>query len=163
MPVSGEAWLLIGCIAVGWWVAYRPGGGRVSTTGRMVSVRGHGHGATRTKIATHELGHAWAARELGGVVRSVTVTNSGGLVRATLPTSDPQAAVTFYAAGAAAAGTREGAHADEACIRRELRAVPRGQRKQVEKAGRRDAQRIARKHAREIERDAAVLAERGRL
>lgn len=155
--MNGGAWLVLGCLLVGWWCMR----GSRSTSGRSVAIRGHGH--DRPTIARHEAGHAAAARALGGRVRSATVTNSSGLVRAQLPTSDAQAAITFWAAGAAAAGTHAGAHADEQLIRRELRMLPPEDRRRVEHAARADAARIVRQHAGRIDRDAVRLDQKGRL
>jgi hypothetical protein len=158
--MRGEAWLFLLCVGIAWLIV-RPRGSGGAATGRMVRV--HGHGNDRATIATHEAGHAVAARALGGKVRSATMSNSGGLVRVTLPTSSSKAAITFWAAGSTAAGTRHGADADEAYIRRELRTLPRDQRKQVEREARRDAARIVSQHSAQIRRDADRLNQRGRL
>lgn len=156
--MSGTVWLLLGCLAVGWWVAYGRSSGS-ATAGRMVSI--HGHGSDRPTIAQHEAGHVAGALGVGGRVRSATMTDSSGLVRAVVP--DARAAITFLAAGAVAAGTKRGADHDEAEIRRTLREFPRDQRQQVEREARADAARIVRQRAAAIRRDAARLDERGRL
>jgi hypothetical protein len=160
--VNGGAWLVLFCLAVGWWCmrGSGKGAGRAST-GRMVSVTGHGH--DRPTIARHEAGHAAAARALGGRVRSAQISNNGGLVKATLPTSSSQAAVTFWLAGQVAAGTTHGAHGDDQLIRRELRGFPSSERRQVLRAANADAHRIVRRHAGRIDRDTDRLDQKGRL
>lgn len=134
---------------------------RSGLSGRMVAVAGHGH--DRATIARHEAGHAAAARALGGRVRSARITNHGGLVMATLPTSDSQAAVTFWLAGQVAAGTPHGSGADNQLIRRELRGLPSAERRQVLRASTADANRIVRSHAGRIDRDTVTLDTKGRL
>lgn len=140
--------------------------GGQATVGRSVSVRGHAHGSgARQEVATHEAGHAVAAKALGGRVRSATVSADGrsGLVRATLPDSRPETAIAFWRAGAIAAGTSRGASADDALIRRELRTVPAGQRAQVRRDAERQARRIVTRHRAQIRRDATHLDQKGRL
>jgi hypothetical protein len=157
----GPALLLVLLAAVAVWAL----GGR-STAGRSVAVRGHAHGSgALQEVATHEAGHAVAARALGGRVRSATVSADGrsGLVRATLPTQSSQAAITFWAAGRIAAGTSRGASADDDLIRRELRTVPSAERGRMRRAAERDAARIVSRSAGPIRRDAARLIERRRL
>lgn len=125
----------------------------------MVSI--HGHGGDRPTIAIHEAGHVAGALGVGGKVRSAHMNDSSGLVRATVPNA--QAAITFLAAGAAAAGTKRGADHDEAEIRKTLREFPRGERAQVEREARAAAARIVRSRAGAIRRDAAKLDRKGRL
>lgn len=150
------------------------GGGRAggsvgrSTGGRSVSVHAHAHGGgpgVRRRIARHEAGHAAAARALGGRVNSATVDadNRGGLVQATLPTQDSQAAITFWLAGQRALRSTEGAGADNGLIRRELRQVPHSDRGQVMRDARRHADQIVRQNAGRIRRDANRLDREGRL
>ncbi|MBP2370678.1 hypothetical protein [Pseudonocardia parietis] len=144
----------LGCIAITVWaLAGRTRGGRAAS-GR--AVMGHGHGTQRL-ISRHEAGHAAAARALGGRVRSMRMWKDGGMVQATLPTSDPQAAITFWRAGRHAAGTGTGCGADDDLVRRELRSVPRADRARVRRDADRDARRIVRRHASEIRRDAARM------
>jgi len=156
--MNGTAWLFLFCLFVGWLVARRTSG-TASTAGRMVNI--HGHGGDRPTIAIHEAGHVAGALGVGGKVLSATMTDTTGLVRAKVP--DAKTAITFLAAGAAAAGTKRGADHDEAEIRRTLREFPRDQRTQVEREARADASRIVRSRAAAIRRDAARLDERGRL
>lgn len=158
----GPALLLVLLAAAAVWAFNR----RPTMAGRSVAVRGHAHGTgARQEVAVHEAGHVAAARALGGRVRSATVSRDGhsGLVQATLPTGDSQAAITFLAAGKFAAGTSRGASADDDLIRRELRRLPTGDRSRVRRDAERDARRIVSSHAGRIRRDAARLDERGSL
>jgi hypothetical protein len=157
--MSGTVWLLLGCLAVGWWVAYGRSGKSAATSGRMVSI--HGHGSDRPTIAVHEAGHVAGAIGVGGRVRSARMNDNSGLVQATVP--DAKAAITFLAAGAAAAGTKCGADHDEALIRKTLKEYPRAERAGVEREARADAARIVRSRSAQIRRNAARLNERGRL
>lgn len=157
-PIGPALWAVGagGAIATALWALARRG-----STGRLAggrAVMGHGHGTQRI-ISRHEAGHAAAARALGGRVRSMRMWSDGGLVQATLPTSDPQAAITFLRAGRYAAGTGAGCSGDDDLVRRELRDVPRADRARVRRDADRDARRIVRQRAGEIRRDAARLLE----
>lgn len=125
----------------------------------------HIHGSTRAKIARHEAGHAAVARHVGGRIRSARIHghDSGGLVKATLPTDDPRLAVAFWSGGHLALGSRDGADADLADIRRELRRVPAAERGRVHDEGVRLARQALAAQAGRVERDAARLEEKGRL
>lgn len=160
--MNGGSWLILGCLLIAWLCMY--GGKRPSSSGRAAmgrSVQVHGHGSDRPTIAVHEAGHAVAARKVGGKVLSATMTDHEGLVRAEVP--DERAAVAFLYAGQYAAGTRRGAHGDEAAIRAELKRLPANERAAAHKAAKADARRIVSRHRGEIRRDAAVLNDRGRL
>lgn len=151
---SAAGVLVLGGAAVAIWaLAGRRPAGRLAG-GR--AVMSHGHGTQRI-ISRHEAGHAAAARALGGRVRSMRMWKDGGEVQATLPTSDPQAAITFWRAGRYAAGTGAGCSADDGFVRRELRDVPRADRARVRRDADRDARRIVRQRAGEIRRTAARL------
>lgn len=156
-PVAGAALLaVIGGLLV--LTVARPAVGRV-VGGRAVDVTGHAHGPGLIEV--HEAGHVAAARALGGRVRSAEVWAGGGLVRAVLPDSSPQTAVTFLLAGKRAAGTSTGASADDAEIRRELRGVPNAGA--VYRAADSRARSIVSSRRGQIERDAATLKARRRL
>jgi len=141
----------------------RGGAGRLA--GRSVSVGGHAHGPNgRAVIARHEAGHAAAARAVGGSVTSARVYpgESGGLVQARIPVG-ALPAVTFLLAGQIAAGTTDGADADDAAIRRELRGLPGRDRTRVRRQAGADAHRIVTAHATRIGHDAERLDRKGRL
>ncbi|MFR9807083.1 hypothetical protein ACL02T_33020 [Pseudonocardia sp. RS010] len=160
---AGYGPLVVALLAVIAWArtkrTARPAGGAWRTT----TVRGHLHGGRDGKlIATHEAGHVAATRALGGRVRSARIWDDGGLVQATIPDT-PLAAVTFLRAGAVAAGTSRGAGADNDAIRKELRAIPARERRDLERQATRDARRIVSRASTQIRRDAATMRERGRL
>lgn len=137
----------------------------VLPSGARSTVTGHGHGDTRRSIARHEAGHALAARQLGGRVRSARMYSGtrGGLVQATLPNGSPLAVVTFLVAGQIAAETSEGSGGDNHHIRQELRGLPSAQARRIRSQATRDARRMVARNPGQLNRDAARLEEAGRL
>jgi hypothetical protein len=160
--MTGQVWLLLFCLLVGWLVARRTGGS--GTAG----IAGHAHGDDRPRIATHEAGHVVAARAQGGTVTSARMSNSGGRVQWSMPDPGSTAIevtqnVAFLRAGEFAAGRDGGCGADRSSVRRELRRLPSGQRGVVLRAGEQRARQIVSSRSGEIARVAARLNERGRL
>lgn len=132
--------------------------------GQGREMRGHAHAGDRPRSARHEAGHAAVARGLGGRVHSATLNPDGsGLVDATLPEDTPRAAVAFLLGGQLAAGTTRGAGDDEADIARELRRVPRSERRDLRAAAEADARRILAADAARVRRDAQRLMKDGQL
>lgn len=127
------------------------------------AVNGHAHAGPVSLSARHEAGHMAGADYVDGRVLSARLYPDGsGRVRARIP-DDPQAEVTFLLAGAAAAGTDEGAEFDFAAVEEVLADVPACERNGILRRSRRDAERIASSYADEIERNAALLQKHGRL
>lgn len=158
--MNGGAWLMLFCLAVGWWCMR--GGGR----GRS-GVAGHVHGGARSTIATHEAGHVVGARAVGGRVLSARMTDHGGRVEWDMTSrsivDEVTSNVTFLRAGEYAAGTRSGCGGDRSSVRQQLRRLPSGQRGVVLRAGEQRARQIVRSRSGEIARVADHLNQKGRL
>lgn len=141
------------------WTSLPGGSAPALAGGRYVS--GHAHG-TRQFIAKHEGGHAAAAKAVGGRVTSAWLTDSEGLVNATIP-DEPVKVVAFLASGRAATGSGRGCSADDDAIRAELRRVPSKQRGQVKRDGIRLAKQIVSSRSGEINQVATRLDKEGRI
>jgi hypothetical protein len=151
--------VLVAALVIAYFLGKSGGSSPALAGGRYVA--GHAHGE-RKLISRHEAGHAVVARAVGGRVRSATMTDNDGLVRARIP-DDPVKVVAFLAAGRYAAGTGRGCSADYAAIRKELRGVPSKHRGQVKCDGLRLARRTVAARSGEIRRSAARLSQHGRL
>jgi hypothetical protein len=157
--MNGGAWLVLFCLATGWWC--------MRGTSRSRAVAGHAHGGTRARIATHEAGHVVAARAVGGRVTSARMDDHGGRVQWDMSSrnlvDEITSNVAFLRAGELAAGTRSGCGGDRASVKQQLRRLPSGQRGVVLRAGEQKARQIVRSRSGEIARVADVLNQKGRL
>jgi hypothetical protein len=151
---------------------FRSDGGAPATGNATINVSGHLHGPPvdgrlrrRQLLARHEGGHAAVVRDLGGkVIRGfITRNNDAGLVTAQFEHDDPIKIATFLYAGAAAAGTTEGAGFDYAKAEKEIKRLPRDERNAADRLARSEAVRLVRKNRPEVERIQGLLVVRGRI